>query len=285
MQAFPACINRRVTFNIDASPTPETDIVSSPTRTALVCGASRGIGAATAAALASDGYRVVLLARNEQALQGNVRALPAPDKQQHDYIAVDINDSSALQKAVASKAGDDGIQVLINNSGGPAPGTASDAEPEAYTAAFRQHLLANQVLMQTVLPAMKSAGFGRIINIISTSVKEPIPGLGVSNTIRAAVAAWAKTLSHELGPHGVTVNNVLPGYTATERLDEIFRHQAKRADKQLQDIIAMRKKEVPLQRFADPSEIAAVIAFLASPAASYINGINLPVDGGRSRGQ
>ncbi|MDH3647274.1 MAG: SDR family oxidoreductase [Gammaproteobacteria bacterium] len=253
-------------------------------RHALVCGASRGIGAATAAALARDGVAVTLLARNAEALQKVIQNLPVVKDRQHDFIVADVNDTEKLQLAVSEKTAAHNVQILINNSGGPAPGTANDADPQAYAEAFRQHLIADQVLMQTVLPGMKTSGYGRIINIISTSVKEPIPGLGVSNTIRAAVAAWAKTLSRELGTHGITVNNVLPGYTATERLDEIFRHQAKRAGRTLDEIVALRQAEVPLQRFAEPAEIAAAIAFLASPAASYINGVNLPVDGGRSRG-
>jgi len=258
--------------------------VSLKNRHALVCGASRGIGAATAAALARDGVAVTLLARNAEALQKVIQNLPVVKDRQHDFIVADVNDTEKLQLAVSEKTAAHNVQILINNSGGPAPGTANDADPQAYAEAFRQHLIADQVLMQTVLPGMKTSGYGRIINIISTSVKEPIPGLGVSNTIRAAVAAWAKTLSRELGTHGITVNNVLPGYTATERLDEIFRHQAKRAGRTLDEIVALRQAEVPLQRFAEPAEIAAAIAFLASPAASYINGVNLPVDGGRSRG-
>lgn len=258
--------------------------MSSEIRHALVCGGSRGIGAAVANALARDGMTITLLARSGDALRWVVDQLPASAEQQHDIIAVDVANTDELRERVQARSAELPIQVLINNSGGPAPGTASDAEVEAYTNAFRNHLLADHVLMQTIVPDMKAAGYGRIVNIISTSVKEPIPGLGVSNTIRAAVAAWAKTLSRELGPHGITVNNLLPGYTATDRLKQIFEHQAKRAGRELDDIVADRRAEVPLGRFADPSEIANAVAFLASPAASYVNGINLPVDGGRSRG-
>lgn len=253
-------------------------------RHALVCGASRGIGAAVAAALARDGLSVTLLARSADALRDIASTLPVTGDQQHDVIAVDVGDTDALREKVQARSAELPIQVLINNSGGPSPGTANEAQVEAFTDAFRNHLIADHVLMQTIVPDMKTAGYGRIVNIISTSVKEPIPGLGVSNTIRAAVAAWAKTLARELGPHGITVNNLLPGYTATDRLEQIFCHQAKRTGRELDDIVAERIGEVPLGRFADPGEIADAVAFLASPSASYINGINLPVDGGRSRG-
>jgi len=257
--------------------------VSLQHRYALVCGASRGIGAAIAKKLAHDGVSVTLLARDLDALRDIATGLPSAGEQRHDCLAADLNDTEQLQALVRKKAGERQFQILVNNSGGPKPGTANEADTAAYSAAFRQHLIADQVLMQALLPAMKAAGSGRIINIISTSVKEPIAGLGVSNTIRAAVAGWAKTLARELGPHGITVNNVLPGYTATQRLEQIFRHQAERDGRTLDEIIELRRAEVPVGRFAEPEEIAAAVAFLVSPAAAYINGINLPVDGGRSR--
>ncbi len=254
--------------------------MSATNNQALVCGASRGIGAAVAQALAADGLSVTLLARSAKVLAAACDELPAESGQTHDWIACDVTDTQALKEAVTGRE----FQVLINNSGGPAPGTAIDADPEDFENAFRQHLIANQVLVQALAPGMKDAGFGRIVNVISTSVREPIPGLGVSNTVRAAVAAWAKTLSRELAPFGITVNNVLPGYTATGRLDQIFRNQAERSGKTLEEIMALRQAEVPAGRFAEPAEIAAVVAFLASPAASYVNGTSLAVDGGRSRG-
>jgi len=136
--------------------------------------------------------------------------------------------------------------------------------------------------VQAVLPGMKRAGYGRIINIISTSVKQPIPGLGVSNTIRGAVANWAKTLAGELGPFGITVNNVLPGATCTARLDALIEGKAKKAGVTVAEIGEQMKAAIPARRFAQPEELACAVAFLASPSAGYINGINLPVDGGRT---
>ena len=143
------------------------------------------------------------------------------------------------------------------------------------------HLINNQLLVQKVVEGMKKEGYGRIINVISTSVKAPIPGLGVSNTIRAAVANWAKTLSFELGEYGITVNNILPGYTDTQRLQEIFLNKSKKNNFDIESIISDAYSQIPLGRFADPKETAKAICFLASEDASYINGINLPVDGGR----
>ena len=173
------------------------------------------------------------------------------------------------------------VHIVVNNSGGPAAGPASNAPVDQYEQAFRQHLLANQVILQAVVPGMKEAGYGRIVNIISTSVKEPIPGLGVSNTIRGAVASWAKTISRELAAHGITVNNVLPGFTATERLDYLFQQRAEKSDLSFAEVKSQAMAKVPAGRFAEPEEIANAVAFLCSPAAAYINGVNLPVDGGR----
>ena len=174
------------------------------------------------------------------------------------------------------------IHILVNNTGGPAGGPVFSAEPQEFTRALSNHVLCNQILTQAVVPGMSRVGYGRIINIISTSVKQPIKGLGVSNTIRAAVANWAKTLAEELGPSGVTVNNVLPGATETARLKSIIENRAKRTAAATDEIALQMKSEIPLRRFAAPEEIANAVAFLASPAAAYITGINLPVDGGRT---
>ena len=253
-------------------------------RHALVCGASEGIGRASAIALAELGASVTLLARRQPQLQELAGALPRPDaRQQHRWIAADVGDFEALRAHVEKSVGDAPVHILVNNTAGPPGGAANAAQPEAYLAVFRQHLVANQVLVQTVLPGMRAARWGRIVNIISTSVKEPIANLGVSNTIRGAVASWAKTLSVELGPDGITVNNVLPGYTRTQRLEQILAERAKATGKSEQDIAAGMLATVPAGRFAEASEIAAAVAFLCSPAAGYINGINLPVDGGRTK--
>lgn len=249
-------------------------------RHALVCGASHGIGHAAALALAQAGATVTLLARGAEALETARAALPGCG---HHTLAVDLADPAAVRAAVDAHVAAHGpVHILVNNSGGPPGGPAHLADADAFEAAFRQHLIGSQQLVQAVLPGMRAAGYGRVVNVISTSVKEPIAGLGVSNTVRGAVANWAKTLASELGPDGITVNNVLPGFTATRRLDEIFDMKARKTGKPRDELEAAARAQVPLRRFAEPAEIAAAILFLASPAASYVNGVNLPVDGGRT---
>jgi len=249
---------------------------------ALVCGGSQGIGRAAAIELAQLGASVTLLARSRDALEGALAMLPTTHAaQSHAYLAADANDHATLRAKVEAATHIKPVQILINNTGGPPGGPAHSAKIEEYLAAFQQHLIANQVVLQAVLPGMRGSGYGRVINVISTSVKEPIKNLGVSNTIRGAVASWAKTLATELGPAGITVNNVLPGYTKTQRLAQILADRAQ-ATGQGEDAVAKAMlATVPAGRFAEASEIAAVIAFLASPAAAYVNGINVPVDGGR----
>ncbi len=257
-------------------------------RRALVCGSTQGIGKTCAEALAEQGASVTLIARDPKALERVRQALPRPhgNSQDHAALVADFSDAAGVERAIemdlAARKG--GYQVLVNNTGGPGPGRAIDAEPEQYAAAFAAHLLCNQILTRALVPGMKSAGYGRIINIISTSVKAPIMGLGVSNTIRAAVAQWGKTLSMELGPLGITVNNVLPGFTDTERLRSLIEHKARESGRALEAVTEDARKSIPLGRFAEPREIAWAVAFLASPAAAYISGINLPVDGGRTPG-
>jgi 3-oxoacyl-[acyl-carrier protein] reductase len=249
---------------------------------ALVCGGSHGIGHAAAIELALLGADVTLLSRSEDSLKTAVAALQKNGAQRHDFIAVDMNDHVALRTKIEAAAKPKPFNIVVNNTGGPPGGQANSAKVEEYISAFQQHLLANQTVLQAVLPGMRESGYGRIINVISTSVKEPIKNLGVSNTIRGAVASWSKTLAGELGQFGITVNNVLPGYTKTQRLEQILGDRA-RATKQ--DESAVEKTmlaTVPAGRFAEPQEIGAVIAFLATPAAGYINGVNVPVDGGRT---
>lgn len=251
---------------------------------ALVCGASEGIGRASAFALAAMGASVTALARRQDKLDQLVAALPVLDaSQRHGALAADVADGPALRAAVESMSANNPVQILINNTAGPAGGPAHSAEPAFYLAVFRQHLIANQILVQSILPGMRAASWGRIVNIISTSVKEPIANLGVSNTIRGAVASWAKTLASELGGFGITVNNVLPGYTRTQRLEQILKERAAATGKTEDEIAQAMLSTVPAGRFAQAEEIAAAVAFLCSPQASYINGINLPVDGGRTR--
>ncbi len=249
---------------------------------AIVCGSSQGIGRAAAILLARQGASITLLARDAAALENVRAALPADRGQNHSVLCADFSQPENVQQKVRAHLDLAGtVHVLINNTGGPPSGPLIDANPDDFLSAMRMHVVCNQLLVQAVVPGMKSAGYGRIINVISTSVREPIPGLGVSNTTRWAVAAWAKTLSRELGPFGITVNNVLPGFTDTARLRSLFDARGKRENRSASDVAAETLKAVPAGRFARPEEIAAAIVFLASPDASYVNGINLPVDGGR----
>ena len=249
---------------------------------ALVCGSTAGIGKATAIALAREGAKVTLIARNEDRLKATLAELPQSD--QHNYIVADFSNPEALQQKVEAYIDKrHGFHILINNTGGPPGGPVFSATIDAFQTAFTQHLKCNHVLVQSVAPFMKSEGYGRIINVISTSVKQPLDGLGVSNTIRGAVANWSKTLANELGQFGITVNNVLPGATATERLAQIIKNKSQKTGVSEEAASNAMKNSVPAKRFAQPEETADAIAFLASARASYINGINLPVDGGRTK--
>ncbi len=252
---------------------------------AFVCGASKGIGRAAAQELASLGASVTLLARHEESLKAALATLSAGKGQKHDYLVADFIDTDEVEAKVSKHIAARGpVHILVNNSGGPPPGTALSASIHDYAAIFTQHLLGAQVMVQAVAPGMKAAKYGRIINVLSTSVKAPIKGLGVSNTIRGAVAQWAKTLAGELAPFGITVNNVLPGATDTGRMEEIIETKAKKSGKSAAEVKADEIAAIPAGRFATPEELGAAIAFLATPAAAYINGINLPVDGGRTPG-
>jgi 3-oxoacyl-[acyl-carrier protein] reductase len=252
---------------------------------ALVCGASQGIGRAAAFTLARLGADVTALARTPATLEALVAALPRTHgAQRHGWIAADVADRADLAAKAESCANASAVQILVNNTGGPAPGPAHTARVEDYRDTFERHLVANHTLVQAVLPGMRRSGWGRVVNVISTSVKEPIRNLGVSNTIRGAVASWAKTLSVELAPFGITVNNVLPGYTKTGRLEQIVADRAASSGRPARDVETAMLASVPVGRFAEPEEIANAIAFLASPAAAYITGVSLAVDGGRMQG-
>jgi 3-oxoacyl-[acyl-carrier protein] reductase len=249
-------------------------------KNALVCGSTQGIGESCAKQLAMQGANITLLARNEDKLKRVLDSLDTQLGQNHSYICADFSHNEILQEKLKQLIGP--FHILINNTGGPLAGPIASAEINAFENAFKMHLINNQILVQKVVNGMKEAGFGRIVNILSTSVKTPIPGLGVSNTIRAAVANWAKTLSLELGQHGITVNNVLPGFTDTQRLKSIISKKAKNLGFTQIEIANQMKDSVPAKRFGLAHETANAVAFLCSPAAAYINGVNLPVDGGRT---
>lgn len=249
---------------------------------ALVCGSTAGIGKATALALAEEGTIVTLVARNEEKLKATLAELP--QHRNHNYIIADFSNPSQLKEKIEAYINDNhGFHILINNTGGPAGGPVFLANLEEFESAFTQHLKCNHILVQAVVPFMKKENYGRIINVISTSVKQPLDGLGVSNTIRGAVANWSKTLANELGQFGITVNNVLPGATGTERLTQIIKNKSAKTGKSEEESANTMKNAVPAKRFAKPEELADAITFLASERASYINGINLPVDGGRTK--
>jgi 3-oxoacyl-[acyl-carrier protein] reductase len=251
-------------------------------KTALVCGSTQGIGLAAATALANLGARVILMARSPEKLEHARAALPHPNGVTHDIAVADFANPDTVLTAVNNIIKDRNIHILVNNTGGPPGGPITQATPDAFRAAFESHLICNHILATACIPGMKADGYGRIINVISTSVKAPLPGLGVSNTIRAAVGNWSKTMATELAPDGITVNNVLPGATDTERLSGIIQAKANRLGVDPETVLEEMRNEVPMKRFAKPAEIAAAIAFLASPDAGYISGINIPVDGGRT---
>jgi 3-oxoacyl-[acyl-carrier protein] reductase len=251
-------------------------------KNAIICGSSQGIGLAIATELARMGANCILLARNEENLKLAVLELDIAIRQSHSYHVTDFNDREATEKLVNSITKEKTIHILVNNSGGPAAGPIVDATAEQFVNAFSQHLITNHLLTKAVMAGMKKEGYGRIINIISTSVKIPLKNLGVSNTIRGAVASWAKTVANELGEFGITVNNVLPGFTRTQRLDAIVENTSSKKNLPPEEVAKQMLEEVPAKRFGDPSEIAAVAAFLASPAAAYVNGTSIPVDGGRT---
>ena len=251
---------------------------------ALVCGSTQGIGKAAALQLAACGASIILAARNEDSLQLVINELDVSDKQAHSFICADFDSPDILNNKVTDFVNENTpIHILVNNSGGPAPGSVLDSVPEEYIESFSRHLINNHNLAKALIPGMKAESYGRIINIISTSVKQPIPDLGVSNTIRSAVANWAKTLATEVGRFGITVNNILPGFTNTARLRAVIKNIAQKKGQSIAEVTKEMKDTTPAGRFANADETASAVVFLAAPQAAYINGINLPVDGGRTQ--
>lgn len=253
-------------------------------KTALICGSTQGIGWASAQLMASRGATIILLARNEEKLKRLQSELDNSNGQSHSYLVANFTKPTELKATVEAFVSDGNrVNILVNNTGGPIGGPIINAELEEFTAAFNQHLICNHVLVQALVNGMRANGGGSIINVISTSVKQPLNNLGVSNTIRGAVANWSKTLANELGPDNIRVNNVLPGATNTGRLQSIAEAKSSKVNQSIDEIFGDMAKASPMQRIAEPNEVAEAIAFLASDRASYINGINIPVDGGRTK--
>lgn len=251
-------------------------------RTALIGGSTQGIGLASARALAAMGANCILIARNEEKLKEAIHTLDTGKGNTHRYLVADYSKPEQVREAVTGLIEHTTVHILVNNSGGPAGGPVTKARTEEFVSAFQQHLICNHIITTLVMEGMKVAGYGRIINVISTSVKIPLKDLGVSNTIRGAVASWAKTMANELGQFGITVNNVLPGATATERLSTIVSNKSAKTGLSQEDVAHEMLAEIPARRFGKPEEIASVVAFLATPAAAYVNGTSIPVDGGRT---
>ncbi len=248
----------------------------------MVCGSTQGIGLAAAQELALLGANCVLMARNKASLEEAIKHLDTSLNQYHKFLVADFDKPETVKAAIENYVAINNVHILINNSGGPNSGAITSATEDEFLNTFNRHLICNHILAKACIPLMKAEGYGRIINIISTSVKIPLPNLGVSNTIRGAVASWSKTMANELGQFNITVNNVLPGATATQRLSNIITANSSKKNKTIDEIEEEMVKEIPMKRFAQPNELGNVVAFLASPAASYINGVSIPVDGGRT---
>lgn len=253
-------------------------------RRALVCGGSKGIGFASACELALLGAEVTLLARDKDVLESAVASLPGPNGQSHGMLMADMSDVKTLIHTVNNYVEKQGaIHIVVNNTSGPPAAHLVDSSVDSLLKAFNNHIVISHQLMLSLTPGMRAEGYGRVINIVSTSVKQPIDGLGVSNTIRGAMASWSKTLATELAPFGITVNNVLPGATETERLTAIITGKAAKSGLTEDAVRSEMLAEIPAGRFASPSDVANAVAFLASPAASYITGTSILVDGGRTK--
>jgi len=251
-------------------------------KNAVICGSSQGIGLAIAEELALLGANCTLVARNKASLQAAVKTLDIALRQQHGYLVADFTNTEEVKQAIQQHVQQTPVHILVNNTGGPPPGPLLGATEEDLMQAFQQHLIVNQHLAQAVVPSMKAAGYGRIINVISTSVRIPITGLGVSGTVRGAVAVWSKILANEIGQYNITVNNILPGYVNTQRLKNLIESDAQKRGLSTGEIEREKQQEIPMKRFGEPSELGAVAAFLASPAAAYVNGVSIPVDGGKT---
>jgi 3-oxoacyl-[acyl-carrier protein] reductase len=254
-------------------------------KVALVAAASRGLGRAIAEELATEGVSLVLCARGEEALRALRDSIARVHPVQVTVVPADLSrleDARRVAGAGLSKYGR--IDILVTNAGGPPPGPFESHEPEAWEAATRLTLQSAVELARAVLPGMKERRWGRILNVTSVAVKQPVDGLILSNALRAAVTGMARTLANEVASHGITVNNILPGYTRTDRLLELADAMAVAEGRAREDIVARWEGQVPARRLAEPRELAALATFLASERASYITGQSVAVDGGWIRG-
>ncbi len=252
-------------------------------RTALVGGASEGLGLASAIELADLGANIILVSRNEEKLIRAIAQLNNTDGQSHRYIMADYSKPGVAVRTITEEV-QEPVHILVNNSGGPPAGPVAELDTNDYLKGFEMHFRTSHDLVKHFLPGMKESGFGRIVNILSISVQQPIDELPVSNMIRAGIASWSKTLSNEVARNGITVNNVLPGYTMTSRMEYVFGERAKLSGQSMEEVTSSITNQIPSGRFASPAEIGAVVAFLCTPAASYITGSNVPVDGGFIKG-
>lgn len=250
-------------------------------KNALVGAATQGIGAGIATELAKCGANVTLMSRNEEKLKNSLTALPViSDNQKHQYLVADFSDFESYKKIISAYFKSNSVDILVNNTNGPEPGMALEKSVDDFQTAF--DLLFKTVCETTslALPKMIEQKNGRIINVSSLSVKEPINNLVLSNSIRSAVAAWSKSLSNEVAPHNITINNVLTGYFDTERIQKLIKVESEQTGKSVEEIKKGRENKIPMNRLGKPEEYGHLVAFLASDYASYLTGASIPLDGG-----
>ncbi|PPJ47212.1 KR domain-containing protein [Rhizobium sp. KAs_5_22] len=251
---------------------------------ALVLASSRGLGLGIARALADEGAHVLLCGRSADKLKANADAINAEGRGKADWVEADLADSGfvdTMLAAVHHKLG--GIDILVNNTGGPTPGTAEEMTAEKLYNFFQSMVVRVITLTNALLPLMQTQGFGRILTVASSGVFEPIPNLALSNTLRAALVGWNKTLATEVASYGVTANMLLPGRIHTDRIDELDAANAKKAGKSVDEVRTASLKSIPAGRLGTVEEFGAAAAFLCSAPASYVTGTMLRVDGGAAR--